>query len=116
MVDAVGARAVGARVQRVEDPRLLTGRGRYVDDVVLPGLLHAAFLRSDHARGRITSIDVAAARGVAGVRAVFTADDLNASAGQLWTTTVGPAAVGPIDRPLADGEVKFVGDPIAIVV
>ena len=46
MTDQIGARAVGARVRRVEDPRILTGKGRYVDDVVLPGMLHAAFLRS----------------------------------------------------------------------
>ena len=46
MVTGVGARSVGARVMRVEDPRILTGRGRYVDDIVLPGMLHAAFLRS----------------------------------------------------------------------
>ena len=54
-------RLVGARVRRVEDPRLLTGQGRYVDDVTYPGMLHAAFLRSVHPHARILSIDVSRA-------------------------------------------------------
>ncbi len=53
MVTGVGARSVGARVLRAEDPRILSGRGRYVDDIVLPGMLHAAFLRSTVPHGRL---------------------------------------------------------------
>jgi carbon-monoxide dehydrogenase large subunit len=109
-------RFVGQSVKRREDPRLLTGRGNYVGDVLLPGTVHAAFLRSDVARGRIVSIDTTAARALPGVRAVYTAADLNPGAGPLWTTTSGPDEAAPPDRPLAEGDVKFVGDLLAIVV
>jgi aerobic carbon-monoxide dehydrogenase large subunit len=100
-------RFIGERVPRREDARLLTGRGRYVDDVTLPGMLHAAFVRSTHARATITAIDVEAAAALEGVRAVLTFDDL--------------AAVGTIDgtvprRPLAHGTVCFVGDPVVVVI
>ena len=72
----MGAKHFGARVARLEDPALLTGRGRYVDDMMLPGTLHACFVRSPHAHARIKSIDAAAARAMPGVHAVLTADDL----------------------------------------
>ena len=74
---SAGHRFVGQRVARSEDARFLTGHGRYVDDITLPGMLHAAFARSDVARGRITAIDVSAARELPGVVAVYTAADLN---------------------------------------
>ena len=74
---APSARLVGTVVNRKEDPRLLTGAGRYVDDVVVPGMVHAHFVRSDIARGRISRIDTAAARVATGVVAVLTAADLN---------------------------------------
>ena len=69
------SKLVGARVRRVEDPRILTGRGTYVDDMHLPGMLHAAFGRSPHAHAVLESIDVAAARALPGVVAVLTAAD-----------------------------------------
>ena len=72
----MGARQFGARVPRVEDPALLTGRARFVDDVKLPGTLHAAFLRSPHAHARIGAIDTALALAMPGVHAVLTADDM----------------------------------------
>jgi len=112
-------RFVGQSVIRREDPRLLTGHGRYVDDVVVPGMLHAAFVRSDLARGRITRLDVDAARSHPGVHAVLTAADLNAGSGSLQPTMfqadppMSPCA--PV-RLLAEDDVRFVGDPIAIVV
>ena len=62
MTDVIGARSVGARVLRSEDPRILTGTGHYVDDAVLPGMLHAAFLRSTVPHGRLLSVDVSEAR------------------------------------------------------
>ena len=65
-MEQVGARSVGARVMRVEDPRILTGRGRYVDDVVLPDMLHAAFLRSPIPHGRLLGLDASEARRLAG--------------------------------------------------
>ncbi len=111
-----GNRFVGQSVKRAEDPRLLTGRGRYIDDVVLPGLLHAAFVRSPLAHGQITRISVDAARQVPGIVAVFTARELNAGLGKLWHTMIGPDAPMPPVRPLAESDVRFVGDPVAVVV
>ena len=70
-------RFVGQAILRKEDPRLLTGRGRYTDDVELPRMLHAHFVRSDLARAKITRLDVGAARELPGVVAVLTAEDLN---------------------------------------
>src|SRR5687767_15729181 len=65
-----------ARVPRNEDARLLTGRALFVDDVQLPGMLHVAFVRSEHAHGRLMSVDVSAARQRRDVHAVYTATDL----------------------------------------
>src|SRR5215468_9436040 len=70
-----GARFIGQRLPRKEDARLLTGRGTFVDDVIVPGMLHAAFVRSPIARGRIVSIDAEAARALPGLRAVYTSED-----------------------------------------
>jgi carbon-monoxide dehydrogenase large subunit len=114
---APSARLVGSRINRKEDPRLLTGRGRYVDDVVVPGMLHVAFARSDIARGRIVGVDAEAARDAAGVVAVLTAAELNhLLTGPMGATpmlSMGPA--GP-NKVLADDEVRYVGDPYALVV
>jgi carbon-monoxide dehydrogenase large subunit len=112
-------RFVGQSVKRREDPRLVTGTGRYVDDVVVPGMLHAAFVRSDLARARITRLDVSAARELPGVHAVLTGADLNPDAGNVQPTMfTGDAPPGPNApvQPLAEHDVRFVGDPIAIVV
>src|SRR5713226_3554790 len=75
---AMGAKHFGARVARLEDPVLLTGRGRFVSDVILPGMLHACFVRSPHAHARIRSIDASAASAMPTVHAVLTAHDLPA--------------------------------------
>jgi carbon-monoxide dehydrogenase large subunit len=112
---AGAARQVGARVARVEDARLLTGRGTFVDDVALPGMLHACFVRSPYARAAILAIDARAARAVPGVHAVFTAADLNPGAREQWHTSVGPASPETPRPPLAEAEVRFVGDPVALV-
>jgi carbon-monoxide dehydrogenase large subunit len=110
------ARAVGARVSRVEDPRLLTGRGTFVDDVVLPGMVHACFVRSPHARARVRSIDVSAALALAGVEAVFTAADLNPRMKAQWHDAgSGPNGPETPRPPLAEDEVRFVGDQVALV-
>ena len=114
---AASARIVGTVVNRKEDPRLLTGDGRYVDDVVVPGMVHAHFVRSDVARGRIVRIDAAAARAATGVIAVLTAAELNPlQQGPMRATPMlGMPGAAP-EHPLADGDVKFVGDPVALVV
>ena len=109
-------RFAGQSVKRLEDRRLLTGSGQYVDDVVLPGMLHAAFLRSDLARARILRLDTSAAAGLDGVLAVLTAEDLNHHVDSL-RCSVNPleAAIVP-GHVLAPGDVRFVGDPVALVV
>jgi carbon-monoxide dehydrogenase large subunit len=108
-------RFVGAKVPRVEDGRILTGRGKYVDDVTLPNLLHASFVRSPFAHARITRIDVDAARRAPGVVAVFTGDDMR----QLCNPVSTSLAFGvkfPEFHPLATDKVRFVGDVVAMVV
>jgi carbon-monoxide dehydrogenase large subunit len=109
------SRYVGARVQRVEDLRILTGGSCYVDDVALPGALHAWFVRSPFARAAIRGIDASAALARPGVRFVFTASDLNPGAKEQWHTSMGPGPETP-RPPLAENEVRFVGDPVALVV
>ncbi len=110
------ARYVGQSVSRLEDPRLLTGRGRFVANVGFPGTLHATFARSSRARARITHLEVSAAAALDGVLAVWTAADLNGDVDSLRGTLVLPGAGGPPDHLLADGDVRFVGDPVAVVV
>ncbi len=111
-------RFVGQKVLRKEDPRLLTGHGRYVDDVRLPHMLHATFVRSDVARARITRLDVDAARQADGVVAVFTGADLNDQVSGSMLPSLFQGAedfMAPI-FPLARDDVRFVGDPIALVI
>ena len=120
-MEQVGARNVGARVHRVEDPRILTGRGRYVDDVVLPGMLHAAFLRSYVPHGRLLSVDVEEARQLPGVVAVYTGVDIERLtnpevAGTVTMMNLIPGLHSPGFHPLATDKVRHVGDPIALVV
>ena len=77
----MGAKHFGARVLRLEDPVLLTGRGRFVGDMTMPGMLHASFVRSTMARARITRIGTEDAVALDGVRAVLTAEDVNGDFG-----------------------------------
>jgi carbon-monoxide dehydrogenase large subunit len=108
---------IGTRTTRREDPPLLTGEARFVDDLRVLGALHARFVRSPHAHARITSIDVSAAQGFPGVVAVFTGPDLETEwAGPLpvaWTVT--EDMVNPPHWPLAVGEVRFPGEAVAVV-
>ncbi len=115
-MSANAARYVGARIQRTEDARLLTGRGSYVDDIVLPRMLHARFVRSTVARAKIRSIDTTAAEAMPGVHFVFTAADLNPDAKEQWHTSIGRDGPETPRPPLAHDEVRFVGDPVALVV
>jgi aerobic carbon-monoxide dehydrogenase large subunit len=116
MTETVTARYTGTRVLRVEDARLLTGHGTFVDDVKRPGMLHACFVRSPFARARINGIDTSAALALAGVRTVFTAADLNPDVRETWHAVAGKDVPDTPRPPLAEGEVKFVGDPVALVV
>ncbi|AXQ28531.1 xanthine dehydrogenase family protein molybdopterin-binding subunit [Solimonas sp. K1W22B-7] len=105
---------IGQRVPRKEDTRLLTGRGTYVDDVGLPGMLQVAFHRSPIARGRIKSMDLSVARQLPGVHAVLTAEDLKGFKVDMLSFFLAPPVV-PVPV-LATDRVTYVGDPIAMVI
>ncbi len=92
-------RFVGESVSRVEDKRILTGRGRYIDDVRLPRMLHATFLRSPFAHARITSIDTAAAKELPGVFAIFTGADIEAVTNPIQVMPGFPDFRSPVYRP-----------------
>ncbi|HMH83352.1 MAG TPA: molybdopterin cofactor-binding domain-containing protein [Gemmatimonadales bacterium] len=103
---------LGHAVRRREDPRLITGMGRYVDDLQPDQCLHVAFVRSTLAHATIRAVDVAAATAAHGVMAVFTAADLGLPA-RVGFQMVPEVFARP---PLADGRVRFVGEPVALVV
>ena len=113
----MSTQSFGEPVQRTNDPRLLKGEGAYVDDIPLPGALHAAFLRSPYARAQITSIDVAQARAHPGVAAVYTCDDIGSLDAELPLLVPHPSLTGArTQRPLARGDVFHVGQAIVMVV
>jgi carbon-monoxide dehydrogenase large subunit len=107
---------VGQGLRRKEDPPLIIGEGVFTDDITLPGMLFAAFVRSPEAHARITSIDTSAAAARDGIRAVLTADDLGLAAGipMAWAPP-GVEVNTPEHWPLARGEVKHVGQAVAVV-
>ena len=112
-----GRSLFGASIKRREDPRFITGLGQYTDDIVLPGTVHAAFVRSPHAHARIRAIDTRRAEALPGVRAVFTGQ-------QLSTSGVNPIPVGwlhagikiPPRHPIAVNEANHVGEAVAVVI
>jgi carbon-monoxide dehydrogenase large subunit len=108
---------VGQSLRRKEDPRLITGQGTYVDDINLPGQLWAAWVRSPEAHAKIVSIDTSAAKARDGIVAVYTNEDLDMEAGlpMAWVPP-GVEVNTPEHWVLAKGEVKHVGDPVALVV
>ncbi len=102
---AASSTHVGQALRRKEDPRLITGRGRYIDDISLPGQVWAAFVRSPEAHAKIVSIDTAAARDRADVVAVFTGEDMADLTGPLPMAWVPPGVEvnNPEHWPLARG-------------
>jgi carbon-monoxide dehydrogenase large subunit len=104
---------VGQRVRRREDPRLIQGRGTYVDDLKLAGMLHLAFKRSDVAHARIRSIDTSAAKGMPGVEAVYTGADIAKFVKPVPILTPFPS---PEHRAVAIDMVRYSGEPVAVVV
>src|SRR5262249_23807224 len=108
--------AVGAPLKRLEDPRLLVGAGRYVDDIVRPGMVHAVVVRSAHAHARIRRIDMSRAVAHPGVVACFTAADFGAMPTIPIRQGAKPAHIPYLQPPLADDRVRYVGEPVAIVV
>ena len=104
---------VGQRVKRREDPRLIQGRGTYVDDVKIAGMQHLAFKRSDVAHARIRSIDTSAAKAMPGVEAVFTGAEIAAFVKPVPILTPFPS---PDHRAVAIDVVRYAGEPVAVVV
>ena len=108
---------VGQAVERLEDLRLLTGRGQYVDDLTREGLLHAAILRSSVAHGRIRSIDTTAARALPGVHAVITAANIGKHVPTIPLRMEPRPELARFEQPvIAHGKVRYVGEPMALVV
>ena len=107
---------IGSPIERLEDLRFLTGRGQYTDDLASERMLHAVILRSSVAHGRIRSIDTAAARARPGVHAVITAADI----GEVPTIPLRhdplPSSGAYVQPIIAIGKVRYVGEPIAVVV
>jgi len=117
----MATRYFGERIKRNEDPRLLTGRALFVDDVNLPGMAHIAFVRSPYAHAHIRSIDMSAARALPGVIAVYSAADL----GAYWRTGILNVGLPPIKDAvfnerlhpiLAKDKVRHVGEPVVCIV
>ena len=112
------ARVFGSGIRRREDPRLLTGTARYTADFTLPGMVHAAVLRSPHGHARIRGVDTSRARGAAGVVAVFTAADTESGLKCIpcaWLLPNAGLNIAPY-RALAPDVVRYVGDAVAVVV
>ncbi len=112
------AAMLGTPIKRREDPRLITGQATYVDDIKLPGMLHMVVLRSPYGHARINSINTDAARKHPGVKAVYTAEDIKGAVGNIAVAVpLGEIANGMgVRGPLAEGKVRFYGDPVAVVI
>src|SRR5258708_6671127 len=111
----VRPKLIGARIKRVEDPRLLTGQGSFVDDRQPARMLHVAFRRSDHSHARIINIETSAAGRMPGVFAVFTAADMDSMAKPVRATSRSKDYRATEMHALAKDKVRYVGEPIAAV-
>ena len=107
---------VGQSLRRREDIKFLTGKGRYVDDIRLPGMLYVAILRSPHAHARISGVDLSAARTAAGVRLVLAGAELSGKLGNIKPNWVVPGTAVPDRSAMAVDRVRFVGECVALVV
>jgi len=114
MATATEKRLFGAAIKRREDPRFITGRGQYVDDVKLPGMTYAAFVRSPHAHAKIKGINMAKAKAVPGVVTAYTGQDVQV--GALPCGWMLPDIKVPPRPVLASGKVRYVGEPVAVVI
>jgi aerobic carbon-monoxide dehydrogenase large subunit len=115
---AESARVFGSGIRRREDPRLLTGTARYTADFVLPGMAHAAILRSFHGHARVRGIDTSRAKSAPGVVAVFTGADVDGALQPIpcaWLVPNADLKVAPY-RAMATDVVRYVGDAVAVVV
>ncbi|MGI8714586.1 MAG: xanthine dehydrogenase family protein molybdopterin-binding subunit [Solirubrobacteraceae bacterium] len=118
VTEAPSGENVGSALRRKEDPRLITGRARYIDDIALPGMLWAAIVRSPEAHAKVVSIDSSAATARDDVVAVFTGEDMSDLGGPLPMAWVPPGVEvnNPEHWPLVRGVVKHVGDAVAVVI
>src|SRR5215831_1505434 len=119
MAAIAAERYTGASIKRSEDPRILTGAGRYVDDIKLPEMLHAAFVRSPLAHARVLSIDVSATRALPGVVAALTGaevEEITVPGPDALMALIGGEGPTPEFTLLATDKVRFAGDPVAIVI
>ena len=105
------AKTLGKRVARIEDPELVRGRARFVDDIHIDCMLHAVFVRSPHAHAKIRTIDAAAARRATGVAAVIIGAEVTAISASLVVGVKAPIECWPI----AVDRVRYVGEPVAVV-
>jgi carbon-monoxide dehydrogenase large subunit len=113
--DSVPSRFIGAPVERAEDNELLTGKGVFVDDIDFPGMLHAYIVRSSHARARILRVETEHAKVSPGVVDVITFSDLGAV--RKFPLTIPHPNLKPLTEfPLAEDEVRYVGEPVAVIV
>jgi carbon-monoxide dehydrogenase large subunit len=116
MADTHQPKLLGARVKRVEDPRFLTGRARYVDDIVRPGMLHVAFVRSTIGHADITAVDVSAAAAHDGVHLVIAGEQMARRAKPITCNSLVPTWQETEYPALATDRVRFVGEAVAAVV
>jgi carbon-monoxide dehydrogenase large subunit len=114
--------AIGSAVRRKEDHRFITGKGQYTDDINRPGQTHAYFLRSPHAHATLKKVDIARAKGMPGVVAIYTGDDVAADkvgglicGWMIHSKDGSPMKAGPHPI-LAQGKVRYVGDHVAVVI
>ena len=109
---------MGARLERKEDFRLLTGHGKYLADIMLPGMLHAVFVRSEYAHAKIKGIDISEAQALLGVVAVITGEEMRTHCKSMRQPVLLPnlSAKYPLYYGLAVDKVKFHGDPVAVVI
>jgi aerobic carbon-monoxide dehydrogenase large subunit len=118
VIEVPTGKSMGQSLRRKEDPRLITGRATYVDDLALPGTLHAAIVRSPEAHAKIVSIDGSSALGRPGIKGVYTGEDLSdllAPLPMAWAPP-GVEVKTPERWPLARGHVAHVGDAVAMVI
>lgn len=115
-IEIASPNLLGARVKRVEDPRLITGHGSYVTDIELPGMLHASFVRSPEAHALIRGVDVDAARATPGVVAVFTGEDLRDATTAIRADAGYPTWQSSARPILAVDRVRFVGEAMVMIV
>jgi len=108
---------IGEAIKRIEDPRLLVGKGQYVADVRVPGLLEACVVRSPYAHAKILGIDSSAASAIKGVVAVVTASDLPSNLQPIpMRLTPAPELAHALQMPLASNVVRYAGEPVAVIV